>query len=241
MDLVCRNRFDGAFFHQLHDCIMPHICEIDSLERSSGSACYDSWQDRWIRILAPHSKRVARGCQRPSPRASCNTYETLQRLVNAKVAPSSDTVVLLKRSGTRSFDEFDKIRDALQHVGPVVVYTGNEPARRTMDLFQNAKYLVGYHGAGLVNAVFMRNHTKILEISTYQNLNNTVPWRSNLPSVTRWGTYVTRVLRLPLEQVLSANKAPYRVKDPDHYIKYLKRVRLTDADLREIVAFGNAS
>ena len=53
MDLVCRNRFDGAFYHVLHDCIMPNICNIEMLQKRNGSACYDSWQTQWIHLLAP--------------------------------------------------------------------------------------------------------------------------------------------------------------------------------------------
>jgi len=57
MDLLCRNKYDGAFYHVLNDCIVPNICTIEKLNNDNAPACYDSWQSRWIQMLAPHSKK----------------------------------------------------------------------------------------------------------------------------------------------------------------------------------------
>ena len=118
------------------------------------------------------------------------------------------------------------------------MYTGKESAMQTVQIFQKARYLVGYHGAGLVNAYFMNNGTRILEISTYRDLNNSVPWRSNMKEVTKHGTFVTHVLRLPIQQVLKANNVTYRRHDPDHFVKDLKFVSLTKNDVVNIVEFA---
>ena len=99
-------------------------------------------------------------------------------------------------------------------------------------------YVVGYHGAGIANAFFMKNSTSILEISTYTDLNGTKPWRSNMHSVAMYGRYKQLVLRLPLQQLLTANNASYRTRDPDHFIKNLRLVALTRKNIKEIVAFG---
>jgi capsular polysaccharide biosynthesis protein len=126
----------------------------------------------------------------------------------------------------------------LRRRGNVVVYTGNETPSETVDMFQRARYLVGYHGAGLVNAYFMHNDTKILEVSTFQDVNNTVRWRSNMKAVTKYGRFTTKVLRVPVQQILRANNVKLmRTYDTDHFIKNLKYVSLTDQDVYEITTF----
>ena len=113
-------------------------------------------------------------------------------------------------------------------------------------MFRSADFLVGYHGAGLINAYFMRNSTRILEISTYKDLNNTIPWKSNMKHVTKYGEFYSKVLRIPLQQLLAANptrRYGFRVDnrsvvDPDHFVKNLKYVRLTNKDVEQIVNFG---
>ena len=238
MDLVCRNRFDGAFYHVLHDCVMPNICNIETLQKNNGSACYDSWQDRWINLFAPNSKH-AKKCDKVVSKEKCLVSETLNRLLPVKAKPSAD-IVLLQRSNTRIFDteSFNALRSGLSNKGKVVVYTGKESVMLTVQIFQKARYLVGYHGAGLVNAYFMNNGTRILEISTYSDLNNIVPWRSNMKEVTKYGTFATHVLRLPIQQLLKTNNVTYRRNDPDYFVKNLKFVSLTKNDVVNIVEFA---
>ena len=237
MDLVCRNHFDGVFYHALHDCVLPNICKIENLQKSNGSACYDNWQDRWIKLLAPNSHRVNK-CSKVVSNKQCAVSASLYRLLPVKAEPSD--IVILQRSNTRIFDKktFDALRSGLSKKGKVVVYTGRESAMKTVHIFQKARYLVGYHGAGLVNAYFMNNGTRILEISTYKDLNNSVPWRSNMKEVTKYGTFVTHILRLPIQQVLKTNNVRYRTHDSDHFVKDLKFVSLTENDVQNIVNFA---
>ena len=236
MDLICRNKFDGAFYHVLHDCVVPNICNIKRLQERNGSACYDTWQGRWIKLFAPNSNRVGKCTERPS-KDKCAVSAALNRLLPVHAKPSD--IVVLQRSNTRIFEprSFAALCSQLRTRGRVVVYKGTESAQTTVQIFQKARYLVGYHGAGLVNAFFMNNGTRILEISTYQDLNNTVPWRSNMKEVTKYGSYEQRVLRVPLQQLLEANNVSHRDRDPDHFVKNLRHVSLTREDIQQIVEF----
>lgn len=237
MDLVCRNKFDGAFFHILNACVLPNICNIEKLQKSNGSACYDHWQDRWIKLFAPNSQKVV-NCTKVKPTDQCLVSASLNRLLPVKAEPSD--IVVLKRSTTRMFEDasFNELCSKLSKEGKVVVYTGKESTIETVEIFQKARYLVGYHGAGLVNAYFMNNRTRILEITTYQDRNNSVPWRSNMKEITKYGSFVTRVLRLPIQQLLKTNNVTYKINDPDHFVKNLKFVGLEKEDVQKIVEFA---
>ena len=252
--------FPGAFFHRLHDCIFPEICLIEKLHQQNGSACYEDWQAHWVKFFAPHSQR-AKTCgqnvihgSRPR-RRPCAIRETLERLLrttsNSEIIQSDSSgfkSVLLKRTNSRIFDSesFDNLFKSLRKQGSVFVYTGRESVPKTIQMFRSADFLVGYHGAGLINAYFMRNSTRILEISTYKDLNNTIPWKSNMKHVTKYGEFYSKVLRIPLQQLLAANptrRYGFRpdnrsAVDPRHFIKNLKYVRLTHKDVEQIVDFG---
>ena len=239
-DLSCRLRYPGASYHQLHDCMLPNICAIAQLQATNGSACYDVWQTRWIHLLAPRATRNTSCPPRPEREDRCATYDTLQALLPRHNSTKPSTTVLLHRSNTRIFDAatFSALLKSLKRLGPVVVFTGHENTEKAARIFQNTRYLVGYHGAGFTNTFFMKNLTRILEISTYQDENNTKPWRSNVKEVTKYGRYITRVLRVPIQQLLVANNATSRAEDPDHFVKGLRWVRLDQKNIDEIVAFG---
>ena len=117
------------------------------------------------------------------------------------------------------------------------MYTGTESPRKTIKIFQNARCLVGYHGAGLVNAYFMNNATRILEITTYTDLNNTATWRRNMNEVTKYGSFAKHLLRIPIQQLLRTNNVSFRANDTDHFVKNLKYVSLTAKNVKTIVDF----
>ena len=213
------------------------MCNIERLQERRGSACYDTWQSRWIQLLAPASKRTEK-CVERSSKDDCLVGPALNRLLPVHANPSD--IVVLQRSGTRKFNQetLAALCSQLSKKGSVVLYRGTESARATVDVFQKARYVVGYHGAGLANAYFMNNATRILEISTYIDLNNTIPWRTNMKEVTKYGQFDTRVLRIPIQQLLETNNVTYRTYDPDHFVKDLKYVSLTHTDMREIVDFA---
>jgi hypothetical protein len=84
----------------------------------------------------------------------------------------------------------------------------------------------------------MHNSTRILEVSTYTDLRNRKPWRSNVNAVTQYGRFNTQVLRIPIQQLLKANNRSCRRHNIDHFVKNLKYVSLTHNDVEKIVAFS---
>ena len=126
-------------------------------------------------------------------------------------------------------------------------YIGNESILATMRLFNAAQFIVGYHGAGLLNCIFSRvEHPHVYEITTFMDLNSTKSWRSYVGATCRSWNPAVRVVIQKLPQVLHANgpsgnvnhmklrRAPPSVVD--HAIKNLRYVALTSSDLNAIAA-----
>ena len=60
-----------------------------------------------------------------------------------------------------------------------------------------------------------------------------------MKEVTKYGQFATNILRIPLQQLLKANRQMYTTEDTDHFIKNLKYVSLTREDVESIVAFAS--
>ena len=136
-------------------------------------------------------------------------------------------------------------------VFPVKIYTGDESLSDTIQLFHGANAVIGYHGAGLANAVFCQNGTKIVEISAV--LPSGILWRSNVEmkgkgkDVTKYGRFETLRIGIPVEKLVKANnktmddaKMDLILKphlDLDHYVKDLQWVFADDEILTEITSF----
>ncbi|KAL3902682.1 MAG: hypothetical protein SGPRY_011965, partial [Prymnesium sp.] len=123
--------------------------------------------------------------------------------------------------------------------------------RATLELFGGAAGVVGYHGAGLVNSVFIPHAACVVEISTFlstQRENSSIPWRANehrrtlawSPAMLNW-----RYHRLSLDQILTANRVeiprdandlrrPTTRQRRNDFIKTLPLVPLSDADVISI-------
>ena len=68
----------------------------------------------------------------------------------------------------------------------LAVHYGNESAEATVRLFAGAQVVVGYHGAGMVNAVFCRQGTLVVEVTTFADAaasHSLQIWRANMPAV----------------------------------------------------------
>jgi hypothetical protein len=148
--------------------------------------------------------------------------------------------VLLHRNNTRVFEPLSlaRLRDALSEKGRVVIFTGKESPLQTVRIFQRARWLIGYHGAGLANAYFMNNSTRIVEISTYEDIESRVEWRTNMREVTKYGQFETLLLRIPIQQIMEANGVhSLPLHDVDHFVKDLRYVKLTSQDVQRIMGF----
>lgn len=248
MDLRCTVAWhDGAFYHQIIDCLMPFVAYAYAARQLGGAVCASPGAARWLRTFRV---RVVDPCPREyhapphlasGPIATASLVDALTRDVAPASCDDARVVVLVRRHGTRAFtpDSFRRLHRALARVAPVRVFEGNESVVDVARAFVYARAIVGYHGAGFANAVFSRCNATLVEVSTYSDEANARLWRSNIASLRRWRQFgQTHTLHLPLQQVLRANgDIPYRHHDPDHFVKNLRNVSLTDSDAWQIAAW----
>ena len=192
----------GALLH-LVSGLFPSLSVVDA-----DSAC----GQRSLR----HASELKRAAQQtPSPSA----WRAFRRDLVAPrgmlsswrpAARASASVLLIERLAARRFlaDSAERLRAALRRsTGRAVLsYFGNESVADTVRLFAAAAGVVGYHGAGLANAMFTPRPQCVLEYSCAFGGDPPQLWRSNGPRVAAW-TPMLRwdVLVLPLTQLLSTN------------------------------------
>ena len=92
-----------------------------------------------------------------------------------------NSIVLIKRSHIRWFNNHDSIFEMLKTVGKqyrlkVEVFRDDPPpnVQKTRDIFHQALMVVAPHGAGLTNMLFCRKHTCIIEALCYREIEK--PW-----------------------------------------------------------------
>ena len=89
-------------------------------------------------------------------------------------------VLLIQRMQSRTFLNLPAVVDALRKATGVRVrvHFGNESALATLRLFAGAAAVVGTHGAGLVNSLWIPRRACVLEITTHVDDAGKVEWRS---------------------------------------------------------------
>jgi hypothetical protein len=152
----------------------------------------------------------------------------------------------------RSFRNFSAIlRHFRRGVGNsnVVVYSGNESFHSTARLFASADVVIGYHGAGLVNTVFLPKRALVIEITTTRDPQRVGTWLDDdiRPQLRVWRTNRMlagcreldwRVYALPHSQ-LGVTKKVLKRNDLNgvslhQFLKKTSTVDLTAADLDQI-------
>jgi hypothetical protein len=107
----------------------------------------------------------------PNATASIQRLHAAVRHVAAarKAAAPSGHLVVILRNNNRMFVNEHRLMARFQAATGLAVrpYRGDEDAAETLSLFANAAAVVGYHGAGHVNAVFTPHPVCVAEISTY--------------------------------------------------------------------------
>ena len=105
-------------------------------------------------------------------------------------AEQHDTVLLISRKQkmSRFIPQMNELADAVQVAlrnAPtkynMMVYKGHENMCEVIDMFWHAKVIIAAHGAGIINTIFSRPDSLLIEI-TVNSLDPSkrgVPWRSN--------------------------------------------------------------
>jgi hypothetical protein len=90
-----------------------------------------------------------------------------------------------KKQGTDEFDPFE-----------LVIYSGHEKMCTTVAIFWAARVIIGAHGAGIINTIYSRPNTLLIEISPDKIDNKGVPWRANSAFASLVGVH-THVVVVP--------------------------------------------
>lgn len=117
--------------------------------------------------------------------------------IEPRPVASNDRILVLwrdaawrgKNAGGRAILDHDYLVSSLASKfkgNTVTVHYGNETMAETVKLFSSAAVMIGYHGAGMVNSVFMRKGALVIEITTFTDKPSTGSlevWRANMPDV----------------------------------------------------------
>lgn len=171
-------------FHFMYE-IVPKIAEGIALLRADPEVKLLVWKNdtTWIQTLFDlpahrivqydhHTVYHADELFVPSPGHTGYTNPDLVRAVlahlPARVENDRPYVIYVSRgssSDRRMLNEHELI-EALRHASPypLVVFTGRETPTQIVALFRGAEAVVGFHGAGLVNAMFCAPGTPLIEM-----------------------------------------------------------------------------
>jgi len=152
--------------------------------------------------------------------------------VNITPVRNSDRILVLWREASRHginaggraiLDHDYLVNELVGKFGDrVTVHYGNESLAETVNLFGTSSVMIGYHGAGMVNSLFMRKGSLVIEITTFTEHPDTQElkvWRANIPNV-HYGLGIDYSLHLVEHHHLDP-EVPSEISDWDHALKPL--------------------
>jgi hypothetical protein len=149
--------------------------------------------------------------------------------------------IVIQRDRTRMLTNVSRLTGAMH--GPVTVYhpaTHRSPTA-VVGLFKSACMVVGYHGAGLANAVLATGPVCVLELSVnYAIKSGPKHWRSNCNALRRHpGVRLCKTVFLDTQALIGPNpewnKVNWRDLDLDHHIKGLKYVSIPEDNITTVM------
>jgi len=153
---------------------------------------------------------------------------------NPRIAEKPMHIVIIHRScsHTRCFPDITTIfnRFTKELNMPGVLYYGNESFTETVEIFANARVVVGYHGAGFANTIFSPWDTIVLEYTTFHDMNGTRLWRTNVKIAQIHGGLTWLRHGIDMDRLTDLDTLE-KNHDTDHFIKDLKYVQLTGATM----------
>lgn len=91
--------------------------------------------------------------------------QIVSRLRGVNVSmPFRKVFIHRNNSTTRNIVRFEEIKSLLESFAIEIIETDNLPFQQQIDLFKECSHIIGVHGAGLTNMIFMKEHSSVLEI-----------------------------------------------------------------------------
>ena len=140
---------------------------------------------------------------------------------------------------------------ALEPLGSVRIFYGeNDTLAETVRLFEGARVVVGYHGAGFANVLFQRT-APACAVEIVAAYEDGQPWRTNEELVRFNAGLSWRTVRLGLAEMLAANQNEKRpaaeryplvkgVRDANRWLKAVAWVDLNATDVARVAAAAAA-
>ena len=272
-DATCSTKYGGAYYHNIK-CLAQVAPVIRDALDGRRRVCADEWLLPALEIFAPGLDVFAgacAACARPAPASSEATsaaLAALQRHARLPAAKAADVVLIARRDkshcwsrtcGVRRFPAGRRFTEgaqralvaALAPLGSVRVFWGeNETLAETVRLFEGARVVVGYHGAGFANVLFQRT-APACAVEIVAAYEDGQPWRTNEELVRFNAGLSWRTVRLGLAEVLAANqneKLPAEeryplvkgVRDANRWLKAVAWVDLNATDVARVAAAAAA-
>lgn len=269
--IFAERNVDAALFKAFLDAYRAsyattaRVVSLSKAARPSHSSSAARWWRPSISSAASCGKSPARGGTTASGAPATLAWYMSLRALQSTPVPSAPYRILVQRNGgMRVFDRPTALLAALRATSPRWrTYHGNESLLDTLRLFGDADVVFGFHGAGLMNAVFSRQPcVRVHELTTYASLGAEARLNASgydvqtdgrlvvhgghgMPERYVWRSYVGRMAHrwnprvrysvhvLRLEPLLRANGVAQLTPKLGPY-KALRRVPLSDGDIREI-------
>ena len=239
-----------------YDIIIPHSSLIERiLHGSKNTACYivasdqavvnqvaenADLRDLWKAVYASQAWTVFQESVHHGLASRSEAGGTSPRAARHRRLPrpgGAGSIAFIQRHGSRVFDNVNDIIAALHLAFPdwhVQIFHGNETAAQTMAMFAQSKVVIGYHGAGLANALFSPAGTIVLEFTTMKDVDSMALWRTNaaierIHSNMTWIQHAVDLDHLDNGQGSAGAfvDAVRATPDRDHLIKDIKYVHIS--------------
>lgn len=214
------------FYHAVWDCLRPDIYTLKHARHTMCApqnvvALYQAVNAN-VTPCAVENSTPPPGWRHPAlPIETVPGFSTDAPFAKARA-------VFIQRSSTRHWDNINAFTGAVPP-GKVDVYTEKMYAPRT---FRDACLIVGYHGAGLVNAVFAQRPVCVYELSI--RIATNYRWRSNCKSLaTHPAVQQCTTMYLHHSALVHLNRTH---TDIDHHIKDMPRFAVPDSDTLTVSA-----
>ena len=163
-------------------------------------------------------------------------WRSVRNLIGADAMGGKRYIVFIRRvfAKKRDIENWSEVLEALQRLGPVRMYYGNESFVQTIALFYNSIAIVGMHGAGLKNTLFSP-HGCVVEFTLSTPSNK--EWRNLGWFYSKNATWLTS--RIPADQIAfpAGVRAGNEEIVKDYLQRKIKHIHIPAANILEMVTF----